>query len=186
MLVGPPLGALLLHLGGWSAFLLGVVAVGFVGAAVSAAFLPETGARSRERPGRGALRTVARDRPFVLLLVSTLLGFAVYVGYETVLPVLAISDYAIAPATWGLLVAISPLLVIVAQLRITRATARIEPGRRLVLALLLMGLPFLALTVSSRLVVIAAVIVVIVVFVFGEMLWMPTSQALAARLAPPE
>ena len=39
------------------------------------------------------------------------------------------------------------------------------------------------MTVSSRLVVIAAVIVV---FVFGEMLWMPTSQALAARLAPPE
>jgi predicted MFS family arabinose efflux permease len=181
--VGPPLGALLLRLGGWSAFLTGVVVLGLAGAAVSAAFLPETGARSRERPARGALRAVVGDAPFVLLLVSTLLGFAVYVGYETVLPVIAISDYAIAPATWGLLVAISPLLVIVAQLRLTRATAGIAPGRRLVLALLLMGLPFLALIVSSRLVVIGAVIVV---FVVGEMIWMPTSQALAARLAPPE
>jgi predicted MFS family arabinose efflux permease len=181
--VGPPLGALLLHVGGWTAFLTGVVALGLGGAVVSVAFLPETGTPPRERTGRGALGAVVGDSAFVLLLVSTLLGFAVYVGYETVLPVIAISDYAIDPATWGLLVAISPLLVIVAQLRLTRATAHIAPGRRLVLALLLMGLPFLALTVSSRLIVIAGAIVV---FVVGEMIWMPTSQALAARLAPPE
>ena len=181
--VGPPLGALLLHVGEWTAFLTGVVALGLAGAAASAALLPETGARLRGRTGRGALRAVVGDTRFVLLLVSTLFGFAVYVGYETVLPVIAISDYAIDPATWGLLVAISPLLVIVAQLRLTRATARIAPGRRLALALLLMGLPFVALSVSSRLIVIVAVIVV---FVVGEMIWMPTSQALAARLAHPE
>jgi hypothetical protein len=45
-----------------------------------------------------------------------------------------------------------------------------------------MGLPFLALIAGSSVVVIAAVIVV---FVVGDMLWIPTSQALAAELAPP-
>ena len=43
-----------------------------------------------------------------------------------------------------------------------------------------MSLPFLALVASAQVAVIAAVIVV---FVVGEMLWMPTSQAVAAQLA---
>jgi hypothetical protein len=45
-----------------------------------------------------------------------------------------------------------------------------------------MGLPFLALIADGSVIVIAAVIVV---FVLGDMLWEPTSQALAAALAPP-
>jgi hypothetical protein len=48
--------------------------------------------------------------------------------------------------------------------------------------MLLMGLPFLALVAAPSVAVIAAVIAV---FVVGEMLWIPTSQALAAELAPP-
>ena len=44
-----------------------------------------------------------------------------------------------------------------------------------------MGLPFLLLIVSSS---IAVIVVVLVVFVIGEMLWVPTSQAVVAGLAP--
>lgn len=47
----------------------------------------------------------------------------------------------------------------------------------------LMGVPLLALTVATSVPVFAGVIVV---FVAGEMLWAPTSQAVAARLAPPQ
>ena len=78
---------------------------------------------------------------------------------------------------------ISPALVVVGQLRLTRAAARIPPARRLAAATLLMGLPFLALLASSNVAVIAGVIAV---FIVGEMLWMPTSQAVAAQLAPEE
>jgi predicted MFS family arabinose efflux permease len=179
---GPPLAALLIHLGGWTAFLLGIAAGGIVGAAVTAAFLPRTGGRAtHDDRDRGSLRLVLRDRPFVLLLVSTLFAFTVYCGYETVLPVIAVSTYGVAPSVWGLLVVISPLLVILLQLRVTRAGALIPAAMRLALSIALMGLPFLALIVDARVAVIAAVIVV---FVLGEMLWMPTSQAVAARLAP--
>jgi DHA1 family bicyclomycin/chloramphenicol resistance-like MFS transporter len=182
VLVGPPLAALAIHVGGWRAYLAGLAAVAVAGAAVTLAAVPRTtGPRPEERP-RGALRLVTRDRPFVLLLLSTLLGFAVYVGYETVLPVIAVSVYGLAAATWGLLLVIAPLLVVVGQLRLTRATARIPPAARLACAMLLMGLPFLALIADAGVAVIAAVIVV---FVVGDMLWIPTSQALAADLAPP-
>ena len=49
------------------------------------------------------------------------------------------------------------------------------------IALLVMGLPFLVLVWSHT---IAAILFVIVVFVIGEMLWVPTSQAIVAELAP--
>jgi dipeptide/tripeptide permease len=54
---------------------------------------------------------------------------------------------------------------------------------KLALAMLLMGMPFLLLSVSAALPV---VLLVIFVFVIGEMLWVPTSQAVAAGLAPPD
>jgi predicted MFS family arabinose efflux permease len=157
--------------------------LGLVGGLLAAALLPETGGALRGARARaGALRLVLRDRAFALLLASTLLAFTVYCGFETVLPVIAVTAYGLAPSTWGLLVAISPLLVVFGQLRVTRVGARLRPATRLGFAILLMGLPFLALVVSGRAAVIAGVIIV---FVLGEMLWMPTSQAVAARLAPP-
>jgi len=180
-LVGPPLGALLVFVAGWTAFLLGIAVLGVIGAAFAIALLPPAHAIVETREP-GSLRTVVRDRPFSLLLLSTLLAFTDYCGFETVLPVLAVSAYGLAPSTWGLLVIISPALVVLAQLRLTRASSRIPPASRLAGATLLMGLPFLALLASSHVAMIAAVIVV---FVIGEMVWMPTSQAVAAQLAPP-
>jgi MFS family permease len=44
-----------------------------------------------------------------------------------------------------------------------------------------MGLPYLVLVWTHSL---AAIVFVVVVFVFGEMLWVPTSQAVVADLAP--
>jgi predicted MFS family arabinose efflux permease len=184
VLVGPPLAALVIQLGGWSAFLVELAVIAVVGAAVTAFAVPRRPAlAATERPAVRVLGLVARDRPFVLLLLSTLLGFVIYVGYETVLPVIAVSAYGLAASTWGLLLVIAPLLVVIGQLRLTRASARTPATRRLAVAMLLMGLPFLALIFVADVLVIAAVIVV---FVVGEMLWIPTSQALAAELAPPQ
>jgi predicted MFS family arabinose efflux permease len=95
--------------------------------------------------------------------------------------VIAVSAFGLAPSTWGLLVVISPVLVVLGQLRLTRAAARVRPAPRLAAATLLMGIPFLALLLSSS---VAVIVAVIVVFVLGEMVWMPTSQTVAAELAP--
>jgi MFS family permease len=180
-LAGPPFGALLVVLGGWTAFLLGVAAIGLAGAAITLLFLPAPVAAGGLRLPGGALRTVVRDRPFALLLLSSLLAYWDYCGFETVLPVVAVASYGLAPSTWGLLVAISPALVVLGQLRLTRASGRIAPAPRIVAATLLMGLPFLVLLASTS---VAAIALVIVLFIAGEMIWMPTSQAVAAELAP--
>jgi MFS family permease len=181
--VGPPVAALLIYVGGWTSFLLGLSLLGAIGAYVATAFLPSTGRPAGDGlKDVGSLKVVCRDRPFVLLLLSTLLAFTDYCGFEAVLPVIAVTAYGLSPSSWGLLVVISPLLVVLLQLRLTRLSARIPTARRLGVAILLMGLPFLALIVSGN---VAAIAIVIGLFMVGEMIWMPTSQAVAAQLAPP-
>ena len=124
---------------------------------------------------------IVADRAFLLFLGSAVFAWLVCVAYEVVLPVSIVDGFGYEAATWGFIVWINPLLVTLFQLRLTRATASIPPATRLVVALLVMGLPFLLLTVSQTIVVIVAVVVV---FVIGEMLWVATSQAVVAELAP--
>jgi MFS family permease len=180
---GPPAAALLIYAGGWTAFLVGLAALGGVGVLVAHGLLPATGRPPEPKRNHNvSLMDVVRDRPFALLLLSTLFAFTDYCGFEAVLPVIAVTTFGLSPSTWGLLVVISPLLVVLLQLRLTRMTTRIPTAERLAVAILLMGLPFVALGSSAGVAVIACVIVV---FILGEMIWMPTSQVVAAELAPP-
>jgi predicted MFS family arabinose efflux permease len=145
-------------------------------------YLPQRGAYAPEgSPERGSLSVILSDRPFLLFLGSAVFAWLVYVAYEIVLPVSLVDGFGYQPAAWGFLVWINPLLVTLFQLRLTRATASIPPAPKLVTALLVMGLPYLLLVQSQAL---PAVIAVVVIFVIGEMLWVPTSQALVAALAP--
>lgn len=86
-----------------------------------------------------------------------------------------------APSTWGFLLIVNPAMVTLFQLRLTARVAHVPASLKLTSAVLLMGLPFLLLTMTSSLPVVAFVIFV---FVIGEMLWIPTSQAVVARIAP--
>ena len=180
-LAGPPAAALVIATAGWSALLAAIAAVGLAGAAIAVWMLPETHAAGERAGAPATFRRLAGDRPFLLLALSTLLGFIVYCGFETVLPVIAVSDYGVPAATWGLLLAISPAMVVLFQLRLTRAAGGVPEATRMAAAMALMGLPLLTLGAAASVPVIAAVIAV---FVVGEMLWIPTSQAVAARLAP--
>ena len=182
VVLGPPSGGLLLLLGGWPAFLFGVAALGGVAALVALRVLPSPAPVRADAEARiGSLGLIGRDRPFLLLLASQLLAFVVYVAFETVLPVIAVSSLGLAASTWGFLVVINPILVTLFQLRLTRRVEHVSPAVKLAVAIPLMGFPFLLLLVSGSVPMIAAVVLI---FVLGEMLWIPTSQTLAARLAP--
>jgi len=180
--MGPPLGGLMLLDENYRVLFIGVALLSFAAFAIAYRYIPARGAYSPEEPPtRGSIGVIGRDRAFLLFLVSAVFAWIVYVAYEAVLPIAAVSTYGLSPTTWGLLVAINPILVTFFQLRVTRWTAGIAAAPKLFAAMLVMGLPFLVLTAKPTVVVIAAVIFV---FVIGEMLWFPTSQAIVARLAP--
>jgi MFS family permease len=182
VVAGPPIGGLLLVLGSWSALFPCVAVLSGLAWLIAYRFLPRRGAFAPEGPPeRGSLAVILADKPFLLFLGSAIFAWLVYVAYEIVLPVSLVDGFGYDAAAWGFLVWINPLLVTLFQLRLTRRTAGVAPAPKLVAALLVMGLPFALLAWSQSIV---AVVVVVVVFVIGEMLWVPTSQAVVADLAP--
>lgn len=180
--LGPPLGGVLLFAGSWSTLFVGVAVLASLAWLLAYRLLPARGAFTPESPPqRGSFGVIVRDRPFLLFLGSATFAWLVYVAYQELLPIALVDGYGYQPAAWGFLVAINPLLVTLLQLRLTRSVEHVAAAPKLVLATLMMGLPFLLLVATQTLVVVAAVIVV---FVVGEMLWVPTSQSIVARLAP--
>ncbi len=180
--IGPVIGGALLIGGHWSHLWLGTLVLGSVGFAIAFRFIPRTGAYAPEAPPqRGSLAVIARDAPFLLFLVSSVFATMTYIATETLLPISATTTHHLAPAAWGFLMILNPLSVTFFQLRLTRWTARVPASLKLGVAMPLMGVPFLLLNVDGSAPVIA---VVILLFVIGEMLWVPTSQAVVASLAP--
>jgi predicted MFS family arabinose efflux permease len=182
VVAGPPVGGLLLLNDSWPTLFVGVSILTFVAFLIAVRYIPRRGAYSPEEPPtRGSFGVIRRDAIFLLFLVSACFAWLVYVAYESVLGISAVDTHGLSPSTWGLLVAINPVMVTFFQLRLTRWTAGFPAAPKLAIAMLLMGLPLLFLTVNAS---IAAFAVVIFVFVLGEMLWVPTSQAIVAGLAP--
>ena len=179
---GPPLGGLLLLLGSWNALFAGAAFFSVVGFLLAFLFLPARGAYAPEEPpGRGSFAVIARDRPFLLFLVSAAFAWLVYVAFETVLPISLVSSHGYSSSTWGFLVIVNPFLVTFFQLRLTERVASVPAAAKLAIGLPLMGFPFLLLAVNDALPV---VMLILFLFVIGEMLWVPTSQTAVAGLAP--
>jgi predicted MFS family arabinose efflux permease len=181
---GPPLGGLLLLIGGWNALFLGAACFSALSLLLAFLFLPKRGAYAPEEPPtRGSFGVIVRDRPFLLFVISAVFAWLVYVAFETVLPISLVSSHEYSTSTWGFLVIVNPALVTFFQLRLTERVASVPAATKLAVGLPLMGLPFLFLSVNDSLPV---VMLILFLFVIGEMLWVPTSQSAVAGLAPPD
>ena len=182
--IGPPLGGLLLIGGNWSHLWIGGFVLAAAAAGIAVRYVPRRGAYAPAGPPeRGSFAVIIRDRPFLLFMLSSAFATMTYVATETLLPISATTTHHLAPAAWGFLMIVNPLLVTVFQLRLIRWTATIPASVKLGIAMPLMGVPFLLLNANGSAGTIAFVILL---FVTGEMLWVPTSQAVVAALAPPD
>src|SRR6478752_327452 len=182
--IGPPIGGLLLVGGHWTHLWLGTLVLSAVGFAIAYRYIPRGGAYAPAGPPqRGSFAVIIRDHPFLLFMLASVFATMTYVATETLLPISVTTTHHLAPAAWGVLMIVNPLLVTLFQLRLTRWTAGLPASLKLGVAMPLMGVPFLLLNVNGSAPVIA---LVILLFVIGEMLWVPTSQAVVAALAPPD
>ena len=182
--IGPPIGGLLLIGGHWDRLWLGTLVLASAGFAIAFRYIPRGGAYAPEGPPqRGSFAVIVRDSPFLLFMLASVFATMTYIATETLLPISVTTTHHLAPAAWGVLMIVNPLLVTLFQLRLTRWTAAVPASLKLGVAMPLMGVPFLLLNVNGSAPVIA---LVILLFVIGEMLWVPTSQAVVAALAPPD
>jgi predicted MFS family arabinose efflux permease len=179
---GPPIGGFLLLGHHWPLFFLGAAVFSLVAAGIAWRYLPRGGAYAPDAPpARSSWGVIRRDQAFLLFMASSVLASMTYVAYEVLMPISLTSSHGLDPALWGFLVIANPILVTALQLRLIRWTAGIPGSVKLGIAMPMMGLPFLLLNVSPA---IPVVLLVIVVFVFGEMLWIPTSQSAVAAFSP--
>ena len=105
----------------------------------------------------------------------------VYLSYETLLPISLVQSHGLAPAAWGVLLAINPIVVVLFQIRVTASAGRLHEFARLAVGVAAMATPFLLVSVSTAL---PLLILMLLLFVLGEMLWAPPAQGLIARMAP--
>jgi predicted MFS family arabinose efflux permease len=180
--IGPPIGGVLLIGGHWNHLWIGVTVLAAAGFLIARRWVP-TGGRyaPEEPPQRGSLAVILRDRPFLLFMASSVLATMTYIAFETLLPISVATAHGVSPATWGFVVIVNPIFVTLLQLRLTQAVAGVPAALKLGVAMPLMGVPFLLLDVASGL---GVVLLVVVLFVIGEMLWVPTSQTVVAAMAP--
>jgi MFS family permease len=181
VVLGPPIGGLMLAVS-WNTLFVGAACLSAIAFVLAWRLIPHRGlytpAPSDEQP---SALVVLRDRSYMALLAGSVLAFMVYVGFELLLPISVVQHHGIDRALWGAIAIVNPLIVALLQLRVTNAVQGYTPLARMVAALALMGPPFLILGVADALPV---VIGIVVLFVFGEMLWVPTLQAIAVERAP--
>jgi len=149
--------------------------------AVALVWLPEgtRTPRSEERRGE-ATRALLRDRSFLRVLLATGLAAFVYFQSQGTFP-LRVFDLGFSAATFGLLISLNGLLIMVFELGFTVVTRRFRARPVMALGYVLIGVGF-ALTGLADTVPLLALTVVI--WTLGEIVEGPVSSAYTAEIAP--
>jgi MFS family permease len=126
---------------------------------------------------------VFKDRPFVGFLLAGILMGCVYQQMYNSLSVYLRDVHNINPQGYGFLMTVSAITVILFQFSVTRVIKHRPPFLMMALGTLFYMIGFSLFGVVNAYWMFAAAIVVITI---GEMVVMPTSQALASDFAPAE
>jgi predicted MFS family arabinose efflux permease len=178
--LGPVFGAGLVSWR-WSS-LFAAITIAFALSSLAALRLPESARRPTATGPTPSVLPLLRDRAFLAVFAATLAGWCTYSAFELLTPISLTQSHGLEPATWGLLYALNPVVIVLLQLRVTRWASSASRGARLAGGVLLMGTPYFLFELNDAL---AVIVVVLLVVVVGEMLWAPASEALVAGMAPP-
>jgi MFS family permease len=127
--------------------------------------------------------TVAKDRPFLAFVLTSMLMTIVYLQMYSTLAVYLRDVHSLPTQAFGSLLSINAATVVIFQFWVTRRTKKYPDLLMMALGTFLYLIGFTAYGfVSSYPFFLAAMILITV----GEMIIIPVSQALAARFAPEE
>ncbi len=150
--------------------------------------IPETRPQAKELAAHESMAQTFRgygtalvDRLFVAFLVVSVLMNLVYLQMYSTLSVFLRDEYGVSPREYGMLMSMNALTVVFFQFWLTR---RLRPYRPMALmavgaALYMVGFSLYGFVTTLMLFAVAMLIIT-----FGEMIVIPTAQALVSRLAP--
>lgn len=142
--------------------------------------VPET-LRHKDFGSRSGLRSVLKDRVFLVFVGLTLLQSLLYSQSNTIVP-LAMRGDGLSPSSYGLMVALSGTLIVLGQLFVPRVIDGRRKHRVLAAALTVMALGFGLLTFAHRL---PAYLGAAAIWTAGSMLAAPPNAAINSELSPP-
>jgi MFS family permease len=128
------------------------------------------------------IAVVRTDGRFRQLLLGSLLVWLVFVQLFSTMS-LEVTRNGFSSSTYGLLISLNGLLVVLFELPLTSVTKRFPRRQVLALGYVLIGLGF-ASNVFPR--TLLLLLLTSVLFTFGEMISMPLAGAYVADLAPPD
>ena len=186
-IIGPTIGGFLASRSYMLLFVLDAVA-SVTTALIVYKLVPETRPKTAEGQAQQTLlqtvsgyRLVLADKVYVAFLVTSML---MLIGYQQIYSTLSVflrDVHGVATQAYGLLMSMNAGSVVLLQFWVTRKTRRYRPMLMMAAgtALYLVGLTMYGFVSAYALFVIAMLIITL-----GEMIVMPTGQALVAQLAP--
>nr|WP_221378497.1 MFS transporter [Actinoplanes polyasparticus] len=147
-------------------------------------FIKETRpSRTAVRPPRGeagGLITVLRDRVFVTYLLVSVGGIVVMMQHLSTLPI-AMTSEGLSAATYGWVIAVNGVLIVVGQLFVPKLIEKRDPARVLALGSLIIGVGFglNALAHASWFFALS-----VIIWTLGEMIQSPSNATTVAALSP--
>jgi MFS family permease len=185
--VGPSLGGLLAAHSYLWIFIADSVA-STITAVIVYRLIPETRPPVHETAERESMAQTFRgystpltDRPFVAFLVVAALMNLVYLQMYSTLSVFLRDEHGVSPREFGLLLSLNAATVVLFQFWLTRRLRPYRPMALMAVGAALYMVGFSLYGFVSTLWLFAAAMLVIT---FGEMIVIPTAQALVSRLAP--
>jgi MFS family permease len=143
--------------------------------------LPATAASPTEASTKEAgLAAVLRDRVFLVFLGANLLTAFVFLQHISTLPMSMTRD-GLAPSTFGSVIALNGILIVVGQFFVTRALRSLDHTTALAVACVVLGVGF-GLTAFATTPVFYAITVL--VWTTGEMFQAPSNATTVAALSP--
>ena len=143
--------------------------------------LPTT--RIETRVGTGLRETwhvLRTDRALQRMLWASLAVGLVFVQVFSTMS-LKIRDSGYSPSTYGLMISLNGVLVVLCELPLTTLTGRYPARRVMALGYLLIGAGFASNALTHSL---ASILITVILFTLGEMVAMPVAGAFVADLAP--
>lgn len=147
---------------------------------IAFALLPH-GLRSEARDeDAGAVRIIARDAPFLFFLFATVCITFVEFQFISSLA-LHVTQHGYSAATYGMLISMNGVLIVLFELGITSYVQRFHLLRAIATGYLLTGIGFALTGIAHTLPMLAGTVVI---WTLGEMVGMPPSSAWVAKIAP--
>ncbi len=188
-IIGPTIGGLLANRSYFLLFVTNAVLSCAV-AAIFYRFVPETKpqepAKTKEESVLQTLvgyKIALRDYAFMAFLAASILMMVVYLQAYNTLSVYLRNYHGINPQGYGFLLTSSAITVVLFQFWITRRVKQFPPFALMGVGTVLYAIGFGMFGFVSAY---AFFVLAIVIITFGEMIIVPTSQALTAHFAPEE